>query len=107
MLPLMYGYMFQSAYRPNHSTETALVKIFNDIALSLGTWKKVVLCLLDLSVAFDTLKHSVLIDRLREIGLQDKALEWFQSYLSDHRMAVKIKKHVSEQQVVKYGVPQG
>ena len=40
-----------------------------------------VLCLLDLSVAFDTLTHSVLIDRLREIGLQDKALEWFQSYL--------------------------
>ena len=59
--------MFQSAYRPNHSTETALVKIFNDILLSLGTWKKVVLCLLDLSDAFDNLKHSVLIDRLREI----------------------------------------
>ena len=40
--------MFQSAYRPNHSTETALVKIFNDISLALGTGKKVVLCLLDL-----------------------------------------------------------
>ena len=101
------NYMFQRAYRPNHSTETALVKIFNDISLALGTGKKVVLCLLDLSAAFDTLKHSVLIDRLREIGLQDKALEWFQSYLSDRRMAVKIKEHVSELQVVKYGVPQG
>ena len=99
--------MFQSAYRLNHSTETALVKIFNDISLALGTGKKVVLYLLDLSAAFDTLKHSVLIDRLREIGLQDKALEWFQSYLSDRRMAVKIKEHVSELQVVKYGVPQG
>ena len=42
-----------------------------------------------------------------EIGLQDKALEWVQSYLSDRIMAVKIKKHVSELQVVKYGVPQG
>ena len=49
--------MFQSAYRPNHSTETALVKIFNDISLALGIWKKMVLCLLDLSAAFDTLKH--------------------------------------------------
>ena len=56
--------MFQNAYRPNHSTETALVKIFNDISLALGTGKKVVLCLLDLSAAFDTLKHSVLIYRL-------------------------------------------
>ena len=81
--------MFQSACRPNHSTETALVKIFNDISLSLGSGKKVVLCLLDLSAAFDTLKHSVLIDRLNEIDLQDKALEWFQSYLSDRRMADK------------------
>ena len=93
--------MFQSAYRPNHSTETALGKIFNDISLTLGTGNKVVLCLLDLSAAFDTLKHSVLMDRLREIGLQDKA------YLSDRRMAVKMKEHVSELQVVKYGVPQG
>ena len=74
----------------------ALVKIFNAISLALGTGKKVVLCLLDLSAAFDTLKHSVLIDCLREIGLQDEALEWFQSYLSDRRMAVKIKEHVSE-----------
>ena len=83
------------------------MKIFNDISLALGTGKKVVLCLLDPSASFDTLKHSVLIDRLREISLQDKALEWFQSYLSDRRMAVTIKEHVSELQVVKYGVPQG
>ena len=98
---------FQGAYRPNHSTETALVKIFIDILLSLGTGKKVVLCLWDLSAAFDTMKHVVLIDRLRDIGLQDKALEWFQSYLSDRRISVKRKEHVSELQVVKYGVPQG
>ena len=97
--------MFQSAYCPNHSTETALVKIFNAISLALGTGKKLVLCLLDLSAAFDTLKHSVLIDRLREIDLQNKALEWFQSCLSDRRMAVKIKEHVSELQVVKLRFP--
>ena len=97
--------MFQSAYRPNHITE--IVKIFNDILLPLGTGKNGVLCLLDLSAAFDTLKYSVLIDHLSEIGLQDKALEWFQSYLSDRRLVIKIKEHVSELQVVKCGVPQG
>ena len=90
--------MFQSAYRPDHSTETVLVKIF---------MKNVVLCLLDLSAAFDTLKNSVLIDRLGEISLEDKALEWFQPYLSDSKMAVMIKEHASELQVVKCGVPQG
>ena len=47
--------MFQSACHPNHSTETALVNIFNYISLSLGTRKNGVLCLLDLSA--DTLKH--------------------------------------------------
>ena len=66
--------MFQSAYRPNHSIETALVKICNDISLALGTREKGVLCLLDLRAAFETLKHSVLIDLLREIGPQDKAV---------------------------------
>ena len=69
--------MFQSAYRPNHSTETDLLRIFNYISLSLGTGKKAVLCLLDLSAAFDILQHSVLIDRLREISLQDKVLKGF------------------------------
>ena len=56
--------MFQSAYCPNHNTETALVKIFNDISLLLGTGNNVVLCSLDRSAAFDTLMHSMLIDRL-------------------------------------------
>ena len=51
--------MFQSAYRPNHSTETALVKIFNYISLSLGTGNKMVLCLLDLSAAFNSYTHSL------------------------------------------------
>ena len=67
-----------------------------DISLSLGTEKKVAICLLNPSVAFDTLKHSVLIYHLREMGLQDKALELFQSYISDRRMTVTIKEHVSE-----------
>ena len=48
-----------------------------------------------------------MIGRLKEIGLQDKAIELFQSYLSDRRMAVKLKEYVSELQVVKYSVPQG
>ena len=63
--------------------------------------------MLDLSAAFDTLKHSLLIDRLGEIDLQDEVFEWFQAHLSDRRMAAKIKEHVSELHVVKYGVPQG
>ena len=47
------------------------------------------LCLLDLSAAFDTLQHLVLVDRLGEIGVQDQALGWFQAYLGECRMAVR------------------
>ena len=59
------------------------------------------------TVAAVVQSHLVLIDRLREIGLQNKALEWFQSYVSDSRMALMIREYVSELQVVKYSVPQG
>ena len=96
--------MFQSAYRTYHSTETALTNIFNDISLILGRQKNRVLCLLDPSSAFDTLQYSLLVDRLRKIGVQDHALEGFQSYLCDRRMAVKLKEHVSYPDVEKYSV---
>ena len=49
--------MFQSAYRTNHSTKTALIRVYNDIALSIDSRKSVVLVLLDFSAAFDTVDH--------------------------------------------------
>ena len=99
--------LFQSAYRPNHSTETAVVKIFSDICLSLSQRRDVVLCLLDLSSAFDTLHHGILIQRLAEIGIRDKALEWFRSYLEGRTTSVKVNNSRSSPDVMKYGVPQG
>ena len=99
--------LFQSAYRPNHSTETAVVKIFSDICQSLSQRRDVVLCLLDLSSAFDTLHHGILIQRLAEIGIRDKALEWFRSYLEGRTTSVKVNNSRSSSDVMKYGVPQG
>ncbi len=99
--------VFQSAYRPNHSTETAVVKIFSDICLSLGVRRQVILCLLDLSSAFDTLKHSILIQRLSDVGIRGTALEWFRSYLTDRSASIKVNNHVCKPTDVQYGVPQG
>ncbi len=56
--------VFQSGFRKKHSTETALVKVLNDILLTLDAAKSAVLVLLDLKAAFDTIDHSVLISRL-------------------------------------------
>ena len=59
---------FQSAYRSNHSTETALLRVFNDLVMTVDSGRAAVLTLLDLSAAFDTVDHPTLLSRL-ELGL--------------------------------------
>ena len=75
---------FQSAYRPGHSTETALLKVVNDLFLSLNKGNISVLALIDFSSAFDTINHTILVHRLHtDFGLTDTVLQWFSSYLTD------------------------
>ena len=85
-----YNDAFHSAYRPRHSTETALVRIHNDMMQSMDCHRGVLLVLLDLSAAFDTLDHGILLERLHDIGVRHTALEWFKSYLDDRTFTVNI-----------------
>ena len=81
----------QSAYKPGHSTETALVKVQNDIRTSIDQHGIVILILLDLSAAFDTIDHDVLFSRMEStLGITGPALEWFRSYLGDGTLRVQI-----------------
>ena len=74
----------QSAYCPGHSTETAHLKVVNDLFLSLNKGHLSVLALLNFSSAFDTTDHSILVLRLHtDIGFTDAVLQWFSSYLTD------------------------
>ncbi len=99
---------FQSGFRPRHSTETALVKITNDLLLASDKGCISLLVLLDLSAAFDTIDHNILIDRLQNYtGVQGQALRWFRSYLSDRYYFVYLNGEASQLSPVKYGVPQG
>ena len=101
--------LHQSAYRVNHSTETALLKIYNDISRAISSRRKVILVLLDLSAAFefDTLNHDILMGRLRSIGLSDSTLAWFRSYLSGRTSTVRINNQYSPASACTTGVPQG
>ena len=98
----------QSAYKSGHSTETALLNIKNDIHTSLSYDKPVGLVLHDLSAAFDTIDHQLLIDRLKHcFGFGGKILQCFHSYISQRKQAVKIHGTLSESKNLDFGVPQG
>ena len=81
----------QSAYKEFHSTETALLKVHNDVTLNIDKGKVTVLTLLDLSAAFDTIDHNILIKRLSLwYGISSTALNWFLSYLTGRHQTIKI-----------------
>jgi len=99
---------FQSGFRPHHSTETALIKIINDIRLNTDTGQLSVLVLLDLSAAFDTVDHNILLDRLENwVGLSGMVLKWFRSYLEGKGYYMSIGDHKSEWTSMTCGDPQG
>merc|ERR1712237_262375 len=76
--------IMQSSYKQHHSTETALTCVQDDFLRAIDDKKTVLLLMLDLSAAFDTVDHTILIDRLRNrLGIGGTALDWFQSYLSN------------------------
>ena len=97
----------QSAYKKYHGTETALLKVHNDIFCELDNKRGIFLILLDLSAAFDTIDHDILFKRLESIGVRGSALRWFQSYLCSRSQAVNINGTVSSHVSLPYGVPQG
>lgn len=100
--------IFQSGFKTLHSTESALLRVFNNIFLATGTGHCVILVLLDLTAAFDTVDHDILIARLEQlVGIRGLALEWFRSYLSHRTFCVSLGDSVSATASLPCGVPQG
>ena len=99
---------YQSAYKPDHSTETALLSIKNVIHLSLSWGEVTALVPLDLSAAFDTIDHSTLLGCLLDwFGVGGSALKWFSSYLTECCQSVKIGSTLSNLQKLLFDIPQG
>ena len=98
----------QSAYRPFHSTETAIVSVHNDLVRTVDSGKMSLLILLDLSAAFDTVDHTILLSVLADrFSIDSTALSWFQSYLTDRTQTFVYAAGQTPNFPVDCSVPQG
>lgn len=98
----------QSAYRPGHSTETALLKVISDILDAADGKRVTLLSLLDMSAAFDTVDFQILLRRLEvTYGIGGKVLDWFKSFLTDRTQTVTFAGNLSASTRLLCGVPQG
>jgi hypothetical protein len=99
---------FQSAYRSNDSTETALLCVFNDSVMTVDSGRAAVLTLLDSSAAFDTVDLQTLLSRLEaRFGVSGTALFWLRSYVANRSQAVSISGVTSSPTPLHFGVPRG
>jgi hypothetical protein len=81
----------QSGFRRHHSTETAVIKVYNDIVLALDSGFTTALLLLDFSAAFDCVDHTILLKILQvQLGITDLAIQWVASFLSSRTHSIKL-----------------
>ena len=97
----------QSGFRPKHSCETALHNIIDKWLENIDKGKLTGVIFIDLSKAFDTVNHDVLLHKLLSFGICENTFKWFQSYLHARSQCVKWKGVISEGKDVTIGVPQG
>ena len=99
---------FQSGFRKYHSTETALLKVQDDILMSMDNNEVTLLVLLDLSAAYDSIEHSILLNILQQdFGVDGSALNWFDSFLSGRKQRILVGDKTSDYFNLNCGVPQG
>ena len=96
---------YQSAYRKLHSTETALCKIHDDLVSNTCHGKASILVILDLSAAFDTMDHQLLLSDFSDRGVEGTALSLLESYLKNMEQCVAIGESRSKPTALQHGVP--
>ena len=97
----------QSGNRKFHSTETALLYFTDELLKNMDDKKISVIVLLDMSKAFDSIRHDLLLSKLRKMGLSEGARAWFESYLTQRNQVVKIENTLSKPLPLTVGVAQG
>jgi hypothetical protein len=97
----------QFGFRPTLSTGLALTKFTDSILGDMDASRFTGAVFLDLSKAFDTVDHTILLDKLRILGVDEDSLDWFESYLSERSQATSVGDSISSPLPVSVGVPQG
>ena len=103
----------QYGFRSNHSCEHAVAQVVGKVLKNLENKKSTISVMLDLFKVFDTIEHSIMLQKLELFGVRGVCLNWFRSYLENRRMRVKCKitnsqnEMLSEYHTVNYGTPQG
>ena len=103
------GILFKSQYgfKKSHSTETAAIELTDTLLQNLDNGEIPIAIFLDLSKAFDTLDHAILLKKLEHYGIQDTPLNWLISYLSNRLQFVQMGDVLSDTLPISTGVPQG
>ena len=100
-------YSKQFGFRKNHLTETAIIELVTKLTDAIDKNKFTAGKFLDLSKAFDTVNHLIIITKLQHYGIRGVALEWFKNYLTHRNQVVKFNNTVSSREKISCGVPQG
>ena len=97
----------QYSFRKNHSTAYALIQLYDKLSNAIDQGKVTLGLFIDLSKAFDTVNHDILLAKLEFYGVREVALQWFKSYLSGRSQFVQYNGYNSSLKYVECGVPQG
>ena len=97
----------QHAYRKSHSTKTCLFEVVNYLYRLIDQKKYTAIVSLDLSKAFDSINHSLILKKLSKMNLSENTLLWVESYLTNRKQRTKFQSFISDEKTVTSGVPQG
>ena len=100
-------YKSQYGFRSSHSCENAITELIGCIIKAQELGKYTAALFLDLSKAFDTLEHTVLLKKLEIYGIRGPLLDWYGSYLNQRQLMAKCNNTLSDKYVINYGTPQG
>ena len=97
----------QYGFRKNHSTSMPLIEMYEKISTAIDKCEFPIGIFIDLSKAFDTLDHKILLQKLKHYGIRGVALKLFESYLSNRKQCVVLNNYTSSTKNISFGVPQG